>query len=47
MGLAPRTDEEAMLHDVVAGTTERLALADIVDYVDVAITRLNQGTKTQ
>jgi len=46
MGLAPLTDDEAMLHDVVAGTAERLALADIVDYVDVAITRLHQDTKT-
>ncbi len=46
MGLAPLTDDEAMLHDVVAGTAERLALADIVDYVDATITRLNQGAKT-
>jgi hypothetical protein len=46
MGLAPLADDEAMLHDVVAGTAERLALADIVDYVDAAITRLHQGTKT-
>ncbi len=46
MGLAPLTDDEAMLHDVVAGTAERLALADIIDYVDAAITRLHQGAKT-
>ena len=46
MGLAPLTDSEAMLHDVVTGTAERLAIADIVDYVDAAITRLHQGTKT-
>jgi hypothetical protein len=46
MGLAPLTDDEAMLHDVVAGTAERLALADIVDYVDAAITRLHQDMKT-
>jgi hypothetical protein len=31
---------------VVAGTAERLALADIVDYVDAAITRLHQSIKT-
>jgi hypothetical protein len=30
----------------VAGTAECLALADIVDHVDAAITRLHQGTKT-
>jgi hypothetical protein len=46
MGLAPLTDDEAMLHDVVAGTAERLALADIVDYVDAVITRLHQGMQT-
>jgi histidyl-tRNA synthetase len=46
MGLAPLSDHEAMLHDVMAGTAERLALADIIDAVDAAITRLYQGIKT-
>jgi ATP phosphoribosyltransferase regulatory subunit len=46
MGLAPLTDDEAILHDVVAGTAERLALADVVDYVDAAITQVQQGAKT-
>jgi hypothetical protein len=45
MGLAPLTDAEAILHDVVAGTAERLALADVVDYVDAAITRVQQTAK--
>jgi histidyl-tRNA synthetase len=46
MGLAPLMDDEAILHDVVAGTAERLALADVVDYVDAAITQVQQGAKT-
>jgi ATP phosphoribosyltransferase regulatory subunit len=45
MGLEPLTDGEAILHDVVAGTAQRLALADVVDYVDAAITRTQQGTQ--
>ena len=46
MGLAPLTDAEAILHDVVAGTAERLALANVVDYVDAAIMRVQQTAKT-
>lgn len=39
MGLPPLTDDEAVLHDVVAGTAQHLALADIVEYVDAALKR--------
>lgn len=37
MGLAPLTDEEAVVHDVLSGTEQRLALADIVAYIDAAL----------
>jgi hypothetical protein len=46
MGLAPLSDQEAILHDVMAGTAERLALADIIDSVDAAITRFHRRMKT-
>ncbi len=45
MGLAPLADDEAVLHDVVAGTAEYLALAEVVDYVDATITRTQARAK--
>ena len=43
MGLAPLTDAEAILHDVVTGTAERLAITEVVDYMDAVLTRGQQG----
>ena len=45
MGLAPLMDDEAMLHDVVAGSAERLALADIIDYMDEGDTMVVNDSK--
>jgi hypothetical protein len=46
MGLAPLSDHEAILHDVMAGTAERLALANIIDSVDAAIMQFHRRMKT-
>jgi ATP phosphoribosyltransferase regulatory subunit len=39
MGLDSLPDDQAVLHDLVLGTQERLAVADVVAYVDAAIHR--------
>ena len=38
MGLAPLTDDQAMFYDVVEGTEQLLAMADVVTHVDAVIT---------
>jgi ATP phosphoribosyltransferase regulatory subunit len=43
MGLASLADDEAILHDLVLGTQERLAMGDVVAQVDAAITRAYDG----
>ncbi|MGE3541629.1 MAG: ATP phosphoribosyltransferase regulatory subunit [Candidatus Tectimicrobiota bacterium] len=43
MGLAPLTDDEAMLYDVTTGAAERLPLARVVDHVDAILTRAQSG----
>lgn len=42
MGLAPLPDDQAIVHDVVAGTAHRLAITEVVAYVDAAITRTQE-----
>lgn len=39
MGLAPLTDDEAILYDVMAGTEEPLAMADVIAHVDAVLAR--------
>lgn len=38
MGLPPLSDDEAILYDVVQGTEERLAMAEVIDHVDAVLT---------
>jgi ATP phosphoribosyltransferase regulatory subunit len=47
MGLASLPDDQAILHDLVQGTEERLAIADVVAHVDAAITRHQLATRDE
>jgi ATP phosphoribosyltransferase regulatory subunit len=39
MGLAPLTDDEAILYDITAGTEEPLAMTDVIAHVDAVLAR--------
>ena len=39
MGLAPLTNDEAILYDVTAGTEEPLAMTDVIAHVDAVLAR--------
>jgi ATP phosphoribosyltransferase regulatory subunit len=44
MGLPSLPNDEAILHDLVRGTEERLAMADVVAHVDAVITHAQHST---